>query len=120
MLRALATYYAGIGGALWVAEAVEGMIAVRPVEGRVWEICRVYVHPDRHGSGLAAALLTAAETHAMTRGAGRMQLWSDVRFRRAHRFYEKHLYKRGERRRPVDEPDVEEWCYSKAVSAQTG
>src|SRR5262245_28424723 len=56
--RALATYYAGQGGALWVAESgggIVGMIAVRPLDGDSWEICRVYVHPSLHGSALGAA-----------------------------------------------------------------
>ncbi|HVZ09718.1 GNAT family N-acetyltransferase [Rhodopila sp.] len=117
-LHALATYY---DGALWVAEAagrVVGMIATRPVsklspgvvvpgavpvtvQGEVpdgaqgcWEICRVYVHPDLHGGGLGHALLDRAEAHAVAHGATRLALWSDTRFDRAHRFYEKRSYVR--------------------------
>jgi GNAT superfamily N-acetyltransferase len=96
-LHALATYYTGHGGALWVAEAdgvVSGMIAVQPLQGRVWEICRVYVDPALHGSGLGHALLNQAERHAIASGAGRLVLWSDTRFDRAHRFYEKRSYVR--------------------------
>jgi len=93
--RALATYYAGLGGALWAAEqdhSVVGMIATRPLDDGAWEICRVYVHPSLHGSGLGRALLDTAERHA--RDASRLVLWSDTRFERAHRFYEKHSYVR--------------------------
>jgi GNAT superfamily N-acetyltransferase len=93
-LHALATYY---GGALWVAEAggaVCGMIAVRPLLAGEWEVCRVYVDPAMHGSGLGHALLDVAERHAIARGAGRLMLWSDTRFDRAHRFYEKRSYVR--------------------------
>jgi GNAT superfamily N-acetyltransferase len=94
-LRALATYYRGKGGALWVAEAagrVVGMIAARPHGDGVWEICRVYVLPDLHGGGLGHGLLDTAEAHACSAGAARLELWSDTRFRRAHRFYEKRGY----------------------------
>jgi GNAT superfamily N-acetyltransferase len=96
-LRALAAYYARAGGALWVAEtdgAVSGMIAAAPREGTEWEICRVYVQPALHGSGLAHALLDRAERHAVAAGATRLALWSDTRFDRAHRFYEKRSFVR--------------------------
>ncbi len=70
------------------------MNAVRPPQGWEWEICRVYVDPALHGSGLSHALLDVAEQHALTAGADRLALWSDTRFDRAHRFYEKRSYVR--------------------------
>lgn len=96
-LHALATYYASQGGALWIDEAngnLAGMIATRPLDAATWEICRVYVDPALHGSGLAHALLDRAERHAIAAGAERLALWSDTRFDRAHRFYEKRSYVR--------------------------
>ena len=117
--HALASYYAG---ALWVAEeqgTIVGMIATRPDPGAVgtWEICRVYVHPDRHGSGLGHALLDIAEAHAMAGGAQRLFLWSDTRFTRAHRFYEKRTYQRvGEVRALHDLSHSHEFCFEKATA----
>jgi GNAT superfamily N-acetyltransferase len=96
-LHALATYYSQQNGALWVAETdsrITGMIATRPLDSGTWEICRVYVEPALHGSGLGHALLDHAEHHAITAGAERLGLWSDTRFDRAHRFYEKRSYLR--------------------------
>ncbi|MSP02105.1 MAG: GNAT family N-acetyltransferase [Acetobacteraceae bacterium] len=93
--HALASYYSAVGGTLWVAEndgAIVGMIAVRPLANGQWEICRVYVHPSRHGSGLGHELLDTAERFAVA--AERFVLWSDTRFARAHRFYEKRSYVR--------------------------
>jgi GNAT superfamily N-acetyltransferase len=95
--RALASYYAELGGALWAAEAdgqVAGMIATRPMRDGTWEICRVYVLPALHGGGLGHRLLDVAEAHATAAGAIRLALWSDTRFDRAHRFYEKRSYVR--------------------------
>ncbi len=92
--RALASYYAGLGGRLWAAEqdgAIVGMIATRPMTDGTWEICRVYVDPSLHGSRLGHTLLDTAEAHAP---ADRFVLWSDTRFTRAHRFYEKRSYVR--------------------------
>ena len=96
-LRGLATYYAGQGGVVWVAEAaglIAGMIAARPIGEGTWEICRVYVEPALHGSGLGHTLLDHAERHAIAAGAERLALWTDTRFDRAHRFYEKRSYVR--------------------------
>ena len=65
-------HYAGQGGALWAAEAdgqVVGMIATRPLPDNVWEVCRVYVRPMLHGSGLGQRLLDTAEVHAVAAGA---------------------------------------------------
>lgn len=127
-LRALATYYARTGGALWVAEeqgAVVGMAAVRPHDDEecttgtpeVWELCRVYVHPSRHGGGLAHRLLETAEAHAIAAGAQRIVLWSDTRFDRAHRFYEKHSYVRcGPIRVLHDMSHSLEFAYAKPVN----
>lgn len=97
-LRALASYFAQAGGALWAAEQdgqVIGMVGTRPLrEDAAWEICRMYVAKDQRGTGLAHRLLDAAEAHARQAGAQRLVLWSDTRFDAAHRFYEKRSYVR--------------------------
>ena len=97
-LRALATYFAEAGGALWAAEVdgrITGMAATRPLgDDQAWEICRVYVAKTARGTGLAQRLLTAAEAHARDAGAERLVLWTDTRFEAAHRFYEKTGYVR--------------------------
>ena len=125
-LRALATYYAEAGGGLWVAEdagTIVGMAATKPHHSDTtghsggWEICRVYVHPSQHGSGLAHALLDIAEGHAIAAGAARLLLWSDTRFDRAHRFYEKRSYVRsGPIRVLHDISNSLEFAYAKPVN----
>ena len=97
-LRALDTYFRDQGGTLWAAEQagrIVGMIGTRPLkEDAAWEICRMYVDAAARGSGLAMRLLDTAESHARAAGAGRMVLWTDTRFTRAHGFYEKRGYVR--------------------------
>jgi len=105
-LLAPASHFAGRGGALWVAEAagaVVGITAAAPIDGQAWEVCKAYVHPDRHGTGLAHALLDTAERHAMTAGATQLRLWTDTRFDRAHRFYEKRSWVRDGPIRALDD-----------------
>jgi GNAT superfamily N-acetyltransferase len=119
-LHALATYYATQGGALWIAEAggmLTGMIATRPLPDSTWEICRVYVVPAQHGFGLGHTLLDHAERHAIAAGAGRLMLYSDTRFDRAHRFYEKRSYvRRGGVRVLNDISNSLEYGYAKPVN----
>ncbi len=119
-LHALASYYRDQGGALWVMEsdgAIAGMIATRPAQDTAWEICRVYVSPDRHGAGLAHTLLDTAEAHAIVSGATKLFLWSDTRFDRAHRFYEKRSYVRhGGVRALQDRSNSLEFGYAKPVN----
>jgi GNAT superfamily N-acetyltransferase len=96
-LRALATYYAQQNGALWAAEhegRVVGMVATKPLADGTWELCKMYAYASQRGTGLAQSLVAAAETHARSHGATEMRLWSDTRFDRAHRFYEKSSYLR--------------------------
>ena len=118
-LHHLASFYAGQGGALWVAEAdhhIIGMVAVRP-DGSAWEICQVYADPSLHGSGLGHVLLSHAERHAIQAGAERLCLWSDTRFERAHRFYEKRSYVRqGGVRALNDISNSLEFGYAKPVN----
>ena len=118
-LRRLASSYADQGGALWIAEIdrrVQGMVAVRP-EGSTWEVCQVYVDPSLHGSGLGHVLLGRAERHAIQAGAQRLCLWSDTRFERAHRFYEKRSYvRRGGVRALNDISNSLEFGYAKPVN----
>lgn len=119
-LRALASYYAGKGGTLWTAEAdgtIVGMIATIPRGDSAWEICRVYTLPSTHGSGLGHRLLDQAEAFASAAGATRLILWSDTRFDRAHRFYEKRGYVRhGPIRVLHDLSNSLEFGYAKPVS----
>jgi ribosomal protein S18 acetylase RimI-like enzyme len=97
-LHALATWFAGQGGALWLAEDAGvplGMVATRPLGAdEAWEICRMYVAQAARGSGLAHRLLDTAEAHARAAGAQRLVLWTDTRFDAAHAFYEKRGYLR--------------------------
>ncbi len=119
-LRALASYYAGKGGALWAAEAegrIVGMVATTPHDAGTWEICRVYVDPTLHGAGLGHRLLDIVEAYASGAGATRLALWSDTRFDRAHRFYEKRSYVRSGPIRVLDDISHSlEFAYAKPVN----
>ncbi|MGI4941098.1 MAG: GNAT family N-acetyltransferase, partial [Janthinobacterium lividum] len=105
-LRALASHYRARSGRLWVAEwdgALAGMVAVTPGTGGTWELGRMYVSRSRRGTGLAQALLAAATAQAASSGATRLELWTDTRFERAHRFYAKAGFVRSGPIRALDD-----------------
>ncbi len=93
-LRRPASYFAAKGGVLWIVDGAEGRIAgslgVVPVpEQNAVELAKVYVDPAFRGAGLAQTLFAKALDFAEQGGFAEMVLWSDTRFARGHRFYEK-------------------------------
>lgn len=123
-LRAPASHFARKGGRLWVIDGADGGIAgslgVAPVEEQnAAELTKVYLAPSLRGTGAAQKLFSEALAFARGQGLGELMLWSDTRFARGHRFYEKLGFVRwpGERyladtsftwehhfRRPLDLP----------------
>lgn len=120
-LRALATFFAEAGGALWAAEdqgRILGMAATRPLNAdEAWEICKVYVAKPARGGGLSHRLMDAAEAHARDAGAKRLVLWTDTRFEAAHAFYEKRGFVRQGSIRILDDiSNSLEFRYAKPLS----
>ena len=97
-LRRFASYCAGRGGAAWTAERDGEVVGfagvVRLGDEGGWQLKRLYVAGTLRGSGLARTLLATAEAYAATHGAPSLVLWTDTRFDRAHRFYERQGYVR--------------------------
>jgi putative acetyltransferase len=92
-LKAPASHYERAGGRLFVAEdggrLVGSLAAVMtPVVG-TGELFKVYAAAGARGTGLAQRLYGEGEAFLRQRGAREIVLWSDTRFARGHRFYEK-------------------------------
>jgi GNAT superfamily N-acetyltransferase len=91
------------GGAFWVVEDEQGLVAtggVLPAAGAA-VVKRIYVAPRGRRVGLAQALLRRCMGWG---GYGRTELWSDVRFRGAHRLYLREGFVAGHTR-VLDDPD---------------
>jgi GNAT superfamily N-acetyltransferase len=118
-MRALASYMRDKGGALWTAERVGrvvGIVGTYPEDGDTWAISRMYLDRSLRGTGLADRLLDRAEAHAIAAGARHLALWTDTRFERAHRFYERRSYVRsGPIRALHDLSNTIEFHYAKPV-----
>jgi putative acetyltransferase len=70
---------------------IVGTVAIAPAgdEPKAFYVKRLYLHPDVRGQGWADVMIDWTTEMARDRGARRLQLWSDVRFERAHAFYTK-------------------------------
>ncbi len=120
-LAAPATWAAGRGTRMWVLEGEPGTIAAcicaTPADGAV-ELHKFYVTAGLRGTGLARQLLGLVLGVAKAEGAAAVFLWSDTRFLRAHRFYEKAGFVRQPEQRLLhDISNTEEFHYRLAMTA---
>ncbi len=98
-LRRIASWAADAGGDFWVAERtgrIVGTCGLTPAKDpRGIELRKLYVHRSERESGLGSLFAARCEAAARSRGASFVELWSDVKFVTAHRFYERRGYLRG-------------------------
>jgi putative acetyltransferase len=83
--------------------------------GPVVELKKMYLRRDHRGAGLAERLAAKVEERAREARATGLVLWSDTRFTRAHRFYERIGYRRTGRTRDLgDLSNTTEYEFRKA------
>lgn len=96
-LRAPASWAAARGTRMWVAQErageIVGVLCATP-DGTAVELHKFYVAAHLRGSGLARRLTDELFALAKRLGASEVFLWTDTRFTRAHRFYEKLGFER--------------------------
>jgi putative acetyltransferase len=97
-LQAPADWAASRGTRLWVVDrpsgGLAGCVAATPGPGHAVELHKFYVAASLRGSGLADQLFAEVRALARETYASEIVLWSDTRFARAHRFYEKRGFVR--------------------------
>lgn len=84
-----APYFRGTGGEFWVVETGSEVFATGAVylEADFAELKKLYVDSAIRCMGWGRRLAEAAINQARAAGRKRMVLWSDTRFRDAHRLY---------------------------------
>lgn len=106
------------GGSAWVAELagrLVGCVAVEPTESG-FELHRLYVQPAHWGSPVGHALMATVEDAVKARGGRLIEMWSDVKFERAHRFYERRGYVRtGQTRELHDRSNTVEYYFQRQL-----
>lgn len=118
-LQAYATYIRGIDGEAFVVDGEGELVACvsySPVEGDAFQLKRIYLSGKLRGTGMGLKLLHHVEDCARRRGGRTMALWSDTRFVRAHRFYEREGYvKQAETRDLHDSSNTTEFQFIKTL-----
>jgi len=71
---------------------IVGSVAYAPSGTDTYELKRLYLSETLRGTGIGLRLLHQVEDSARRRGGRTMDAWSDTRFVRAHRFYEREGY----------------------------
>lgn len=101
--------YRSQGGEFVVMERegeIVGAHATQPVdvERGIASLRRLYLQPEMRGTGAGKALMDWALEWCREHGFRRIEFWSDTRFERAHRFFERFGFKRGGIRHIEDGP----------------
>jgi putative acetyltransferase len=121
-LDAVATTFRSAGGRFWCAwrgERLVGCAGFVAVSGGV-QLRKLYVASSERGQGLGSRLCDLVEETARARGASFVELWSDVKFRTAHRLYERRGYAKGPETRFLhDASDTEEYYFRRELTART-
>lgn len=133
-LPRVASHFAARRGRFWVAERKDtkktamaagkgriiGCIGLVPLEEPgLFELKRLYVHPEVRRMGLASLLAERIEQTVSDLGGREIRLWSDTRFREAHAFYIARGYCRTGRSRELHDPsNTTEYEFVKYLSDQ--
>ena len=105
--------YRSKGGEFWVLETIVdgvsqivGTHATRPDPENPTEVCtfkRLYLDRDLRGTNCGRDLMQVTIDWAREKEFKRIEFWSDTRFKRAHRFFEKFGFQtNGDRRHMTD------------------
>jgi putative acetyltransferase len=83
-------YFRARGGQFWVLEGADRILATGAVllHPDSAELKTLYVHPSIRRQGWARQMIERSIDHARAADRTRMVLWTDTRFRDAHRLYE--------------------------------
>ena len=108
-------YFHERNGEFWVVKAGNRIVATVAVtfnDDNVAELKSLYVHRDQRGSGLGERLTRMAIELAKEQGAREMVLWTDTRFTKAHRLYERMGFAKTGSRRLDDINNTTEFGFS--------
>lgn len=99
MFLAPKQYYEKKSGWFFVVDTptgvAQGCIAAEPtILPTTFELKCFYLANALRGSGVAEDLLATILALLLSYNAQHIRLWSDIRFHRAHRFYEKHGFQK--------------------------
>ncbi len=112
-LNTYATALENLGGEGYVLDEGDRIVALvsgAPLTETTYQLKRIYLDASLRGTGAASRLLDLIEGRARALGAKQVELWSDTRFARAHRFYEREGYARTAETRLLNDASNTEEC----------
>lgn len=71
---------------------IVALVSGVPLTGGCYQLKRIYLDASLRGSGMSSKMLRLIERRARACDAATVELWSDTRFERAHRFYTREGY----------------------------
>ena len=100
-------YYRQVSGDFVILERndeIAGTHAVLPLDlaNRVITFRRLYLRQELRGSGCGKRLMKWAIDWSMREGYHSVEFWSDIRFQRAHRFFQQLGFTKGDTRNMTD------------------
>jgi N-acetylglutamate synthase-like GNAT family acetyltransferase len=111
-------YFRAKGGDFWVVvekNEIVATVAVQLLGVKTAELKSLYVRKDFRRQGLGEDLTTLAVKYAHMKGAKEIILWSDTRFTKAHRLYERLGFKRASYRELDDLNSSKEFGFRRNI-----
>ena len=116
-LKYVYSYFHGQKGKFWVLEdrkKIIGCMGYLPSKKNEIEIHKLYIDQKFRKKGLAKLLVKKVENIALRENKSKVFLWTDTRFKEAHKMYSKMNYKRSKKiRRLHDISDTVEYNFIK-------
>jgi len=108
--------YRAKGGEFWVLEhqqRIVGCHATRPFteDQAVCTFKRLYLDTTLRGTSCGHVLMQATIDWARQESFRRIEFWSDTRFERAHRFFEKFGFQKNGKSREMNDSALTYWEY---------
>jgi GNAT superfamily N-acetyltransferase len=112
-------HYVAPRGAFFVARQggrIVGSVGVERLDAERAELHRLYLDAELRGRGTGRALVEAVLSWCRQRSVRRLVLWSDTRFDRAHRLYQRMAFRPcGERELPGDVNRTREYGFERPI-----
>ena len=116
-LKYVYSHFHGLKGKFWVLEdkkKIIGCMGYLPSKKNEIEIHKLYIDQKFRKKGLAKLLVKKVENIALRENKSKVFLWTDTRFKEAHKMYSKMNYERSKKiRRLHDISDTVEYYFVK-------
>jgi len=118
-LLAPGEYFRSRGGNFWIVAEKDEIIAtvgIMMLDDETAELKSLYVHKNFRKQGLGKRLVELVINFARRKKAKKLALWSDTRFGKAHRLYERMNFERCGRRELDDLNNSTEFGFEKSLT----